>query len=322
MPRTILVQLDGSTQSEMAITHAASLARGLGASLHLVRVHLPVIAYATAEAAIAIPDPDLDEQVRAAAEKWLIAKAAAVKATVKLPVTFELRTGAPTDEVVRAAAERDASFIVCTTHGHGGWAPQWVGSVTDAIIRHAPCPVIAMSEKAVAGPPRIENILVPLDGTDTAAAILPYVRDLARTLDARVDLFRVVAPPWVGDALNALQSGDLDRFGIDAAADAAKVELDRAAQDLVVAGVHATSVVSVDTNPTRAILDRIAEVQPDLVAIATHGRGLSRLFMGSVADKVLRAGGKPVLSWRAPRHEQPEHQEAGMFATPFSSPAA
>jgi nucleotide-binding universal stress UspA family protein len=322
MPRTILVPLDGSTQSEMAITHAASLARALGASLHLVRVHLPVIAYATAEAAIAIPDPDLDEQVRAAAEKWLIAKAAAVKATVRLPVTFELRTGAPTDEVVRAAAERDAAFIVCTTHGHGGWAPQWVGSVTDAIIRHAPCPVIAMSEQAVAGPARIENILVPLDGTDTAAAILPYARDLARALGARVDLFRVVAPPWVGDALNALQSGDLDRFGIDAAADAAKVELDRAAQDLVVAGVHATSVVSVDTNPTRAILDRIAEAQPDLVAIATHGRGLSRLFMGSVADKVLRAGGKPVLSWRAPRHEQPEHQEAGMFATPFSSPAA
>lgn len=322
MARTILVPLDGSTASEMAMPHAANLARGIGASLHLVRVHLPVLAYATAEAAVSIPDPDLDAKVREASEKWLVAKASEVKSNFKLGVTFEIRVGAPTDEVVRAAQERDAAFIVCTTHGHGGWAPQWLGSVTDAIVRHAPCPVLAMSEKAVAGPPQITNILVPMDGSGTAAAILPHVRDLARMMNARVDLFRVVAPPWVGDAFNALQSAEVDRFDIDPAADSAKVALERVARDLIVAGIHATSLVSVATNPTRAILDRIAEAQPDVVAIATHGRGLSRLFMGSVSDKVLRAGGKPTLCWRAPRPEYPEPEEARMFATSFASPAA
>lgn len=323
MSRLIVVPLDGSAESATAIAHAAYMARALDASLHLVRVHLPVIVFMTAEAPIATLDPALDEQVRSAAERWLIGKATEVKSRFTLPVTFELRVGVPADEVVQAATERHATLIVCTTHGHGGWAPQWVGSVTDAIIRHATCPVLAMSRQAVAEKPRVGSILVPLDGTETAAAILPHVRDLARAFDARVDLFRVVAPPWVGDAINALQSGDVDRFGIHAAADAAKVGLERTASDLAASGVHTTSAVSIDTNPTRAILDRVNEVQPDLVAIATRGRGLARIFMGSVADKVLRASGKPVLCWRPPpAPDQPGQRDARMFATASSSPAA
>lgn len=322
MKRTILVPLDGSSVSDMALPHAANLARELGASLHLVRVHLPVIAFAGAEAPVAIPDPDLDATVREASLKWLEEQAAHVRSTYKVDVSSDLRTGAPTHEVVTAAEERDAAFIVCTTHGHGGWAPQWLGSVADAIVRRAPCPVLAMTEKSAADPPAIHNILVPIDGSETAASILPHVRDLARAMNARVHLFRVVAPPWVGDALNALQSGRVDRFGIDPAADVAKVELDRVARELDAEGVRTTAVVSVATNPTRAILDRIAETQPDVVAIATHGRGLSRLFMGSVADKVLRAGGKPTLCWRAPHPDYVEPAEVGMFATAVSGPTA
>jgi nucleotide-binding universal stress UspA family protein len=321
MSRLILVPLDGSTLSEKAIPRAAHLARALGASLHLVRVHIPVLAYATAEAAVAIPDPALDEKIRQSAEQWLIKKAAELKASLKLDVTFELRVGTPAEEVVAAARERHADYIVCTTHGHGGWAPQWLGSVADAIVRHSACPVLAMSESSVDAPLEFKRILVPLDGSDTAAAILPFVREIASITDATVDLFRVVSPPWVGDVINALQTSPIDRFGIDPAADVAKIELERTARDLVAAGIRATSTVEVATNPTRAILDRIAETKPDLVAISTHGRGLSRLFMGSVADKVLRGGGRPVLCWRAPHVGNEAARSARMFATAASGPS-
>ncbi len=321
MNRLILVPLDGSTLSEQAVPRAAHLARALGGSLHLVRVHIPVLSYATAESAVAIPDPALDEKVRQSAEQWLVRKAAELKATHKLDVTFELRVGAPAEEVVAAAKERHADYIVCTTHGHGGWAPQWLGSVADAIVRRSACPVLAMSENSVDAPLELKRILVPLDGSETSAAILPFVREIASITDATVDLFRVVSPPWVGDVLNALQTTQIDRFGIDPTADMAKIELDRVARDLVAAGVHATSTVEVATNPTRAILDRIAATGPDLVAMSNHGRGLSRLFMGSVADKVLRGGGRPVLCWRAPHvDEKPGGPSARMFATAASGP--
>lgn len=322
MSHPIILPLDGSDLAESAVPRAAAIARATKEPLHVVRVHVPVLAYAAAESPVAIPDPIWDAKVKEAAEEWLVQKASALKAELDMPVTFELRIGSPADEIVAAATERNARFIVCTTHGHGGWAAQWIGSVTDAVIRHAPCPVIAMSESAIDAPATLRRILVTLDGSRTAAAILPHVRTLANATGATVDLYRVVAPPWAGDVLNAVQSGRVDRFGIDPAADVAKTELDRVAEEFIYSGVHATATVEVASNPTRAILDRIGDIKPDLVAMSTHGRGLSRLFMGSVADKVLRAGGRPVLCWRAPREIQDEPDQARMFATSVSGPAA
>ena len=321
MTRPIIVPLDGSSQAESAIPHAAELARLMRTSLHLVRVHVPVFAYAASESPVAIPDPAWDEQVRQAALQHITSRAADLRGRVAVPLTFELRIGSPSEQVVESAREHDATAIVCTTHGHGGWAPQWLGSVTDGIVRHAHCPVLAMSEAAVKRPPRFKKILVPLDGSASADRILPFVRDVALSNDAFVDLFRVVAPPWVGDALNDVQSGRLDPFGVDPAADQAKHELERNASDLVYHGIHAASTVEVSTNPTRSILDRIALTEPDLVAMTTHGRGLSRFFVGSVADKVLRAGGHPVLCWRPP-HEPAVPGEVEMFASAVSAPTA
>lgn len=304
MTRDIIVPLDGSLQADAAIPHAVELARAMQAGLHLIRVHVPVLAYMASESPLAIPDPAWDERVRAMADDWLTAKTAQVRGAVALPVTFELCIGSPVEQIVAVAKDRDACAIVCTTHGHGGWAPQWVGSVTDGIVRHAHCPVLAMSEQAVRRVPRMGRILVPLDGSNTGARILPLVQAIALASDASVDLYRVVSPPWVGDAINALQSGSVDPFGVDPQADAAKHELERAAQTMIYHGVRATSTVEVATNPTRAILERIALTDPDALALTTHGRGVSRVFMGSVADKLLRAGGRPTLCWKPPVEAQ------------------
>lgn len=59
-----------------------------------------------------------------------------------------------------------------------------------------------------------------------------------------------------------------------------------------------------DAHTARAILQYAAESGADLVAMETHGRsGLSRLLLGSVADKVVRGSGVPVLVHR-PRMEE------------------
>ncbi|MBM4194367.1 MAG: universal stress protein [Gemmatimonadetes bacterium] len=300
MPRDILIPLDGSATADAAIRHAEALARAYGGGLHLVRVYTPITAFVPSESPVAIPDPNWDKAARENAQEWIVKAAASVRARVAVPVTYELRIGDPVDEIVAAARAHDVAMIACTTHGHGGWAPQWLGSVTDGIVRRAHCPVYAMSESAVKRTPGIKRILMPLDGSRTAAAVIPFVRDLAIRTKATVDIYRVVAPPWVGDALNAVQGGHVDPFNIDPVADQAKHEIERIAQDFVYACVHATSTVEVATVPIRAILERVTATDPDIVALSTHGRGLSRLFMGSVADKVLRAGGRPTFCWRPP----------------------
>ena len=56
----------------------------------------------------------------------------------------------------------------------------------------------------------------------------------------------------------------------------------------------ATDVV-VEGSAAHAILDYARTHEVDVIAMSTHGRGASRLVMGSVADKVVRGGGVPVL---------------------------
>jgi nucleotide-binding universal stress UspA family protein len=60
--------------------------------------------------------------------------------------------------------------------------------------------------------------------------------------------------------------------------------------------------VVVDDNVARVIIDTAEQKHADLVAMATHARGLSRLVIASVADKVVRGGPGAVLLIR-PQHD-------------------
>jgi len=315
----LLIPLDGSPLADAAIPHAAEIARRLFGGLHLVRVFTPMSTLgAPPEAAALIPDPAWNERMEADARIWLERRAEAVRAATGLAVTHELRVGGAVDEIVAAANERKASAIVCSTHGLGGWALRWLGSVADGVIRHAACPVLAMSEDAVARPVDVTKILLLHDGSDISDAMVPHTAWLARAFGASIDVLRVVAPPWVGDAFTTLREGGEDPFGIDAFADEAKHQIELVAARLRGEGFTVTSSVVVNVSPSRAILEHVETSAPDVVALATYGRGLSRLFLGSVADKVLRAGARPVLCFRPARYvvETVEHEERLMASTP------
>ena len=86
-------------------------------------------------------------------------------------------------------------------------------------------------------------------------------------------------------------------------AEKAKGDIDAAAAPLRAGGMKVEATVIVHTNPARALIEHIEQTGADLVAMATHGRGMSRLFVGSVVDKVLRAGGRPSLIMRPPTCE-------------------
>lgn len=319
MSNIILVPLDGSTLADAAVPHAVALARGLGAALRVIRVHEPMGPMTVEPQAIAIPDPRIEDEIVATQRAWLDARVQNIRASCGLPVTSEFRVGRAGDEIVRAAADCGASMIVCTTHGSGGWAPQWIGSVTDYVLRHAVSPVLAMSAAAADRPTKPESVLVLLDGSEFAASILPEVTAFAKAFGARIELFRVVAPPWVGDS-EVLIPPEVDRFGIDVFAENAKRELDAIAEDLRKQGLTVTSTVDVRNRVTRRILEHIEACNPDVVALATHGRGFVRLLFGSVADKVLRSGSRPMLCVR-PRRAAVREAVRGIESRAASAPA-
>jgi len=306
MSKHLLVPLDGSPLADAAMLPAAEIARRLGLDVVLVRVHVPIgLPSYPSEFPIYLPDPALEARVRSDADAWLRKRAADLAHATSLPVSAALCVGDPAEEIVAEATRQRAQLIVCGTHGVGGLAPHWIGSVADAVVRHAPCPVLVLPSGAVSRSDALRNVLVLLDGSNVSDAILPHAAWLAGAFTAELELLSVVAPPWTNDSLATLTAGDEDAFGIDAHATAAKEHLDRIAADLRNAGLRVRTSVVVDATPTRRILEHIAHANPDAVALATHGRGFSRLFLGSVADKVLRSCGRPVLLLR-PARESPE----------------
>src|SRR5262245_47902505 len=142
------------------------------------------------------------------------------------------------------------------------------------------------------------RMLVPLDGSTQAEAILPLVEQVAGPLEADVILLRVVEPV---SAAEAIASGGVvapDTFMHHELE--AKRYLSQIEPQLSKKGVRVRTRIAFGP-PAEAILGAIKTSGADLVAMTTHGRsGLGRALFGSEAESVLRASPVPVLMIRTP----------------------
>lgn len=301
MLRSILVPVDGSSLAERALPAALDIARRAGGSVTLLRVHVPLaIVGATAEGVFTQDMLAADDALRERARTYTSDLAGRLGAEWGVRVEARVEDGSPAGLITEVAEQVNANLVIMTTHGAGGFAPGWLGSVADAVIRHSHRPVLAMPENDAQAHQAFtpKRIMMPLDGSARADGIIPAARDLAHLFGATIDIVRMVAPYVPGDVASALAADRPDPYGIDAETAAAKASLDNVVAGLQEAGVTSRSTVRVELSPVRALLDHIKETDPDCVAIATQGRGLSRLFVGSVADKLIRGAQRPVLVLR------------------------
>jgi nucleotide-binding universal stress UspA family protein len=138
------------------------------------------------------------------------------------------------------------------------------------------------------------HILVPHDFSATAEAALSYATALALKLGARITVLNVYELPsyGYGEALGFTAEilSDIQR----ASEEGVKIAADRARS----AGVEVNDAVR--QGPAWSEIDAAAnELGVDLIVMGTHGRkGLSRAFLGSVAEKVVRTAPCPVLAVR------------------------
>jgi nucleotide-binding universal stress UspA family protein len=138
-----------------------------------------------------------------------------------------------------------------------------------------------------------ERVLLPLDGSEPAEAILPFAEKIAGPSDAEVLLLRVVAPVTAAAALAAadpLGSDLLHLRRVEAGQYVTKV-----AERLGEKGLRVRTLVTLGDPAPEIVLAAEAH-GADLIAMATHARGaLGRAVFGSVADAVLRDAPVPVL---------------------------
>jgi nucleotide-binding universal stress UspA family protein len=312
MYRNILVPLDGSPFGEHALPLALGLARRSGAAVQLVHVAAPVeIAYTES---LFITEADLAERIQARLRAYLDAVAQRAEAAAGVRVTPVLLEGGITEQIRRRAAELPADLVVMTTHGRGPLGRFWLGSVADELLRRLAVPLLLVrphaGEPDLAAEPPLEHLLVPLDGSELAERMLEPAVALGRLTAADYTLLRVIKPvlpvaPGLGGVagltLDDKAQGLLERTRAvhRQLCREAQSYLDRVAGGLEARGLRVRTRVAVEEQPAVAILNEAVPPGVDAVALETHGRrGLSRLLLGSVADKVIRGAAVPVLVHR------------------------
>lgn len=308
MYQTILVPLDGSPFAEQALPLALALARQAGAALRLVHVREPQAPQPAVPSTSGEPYP------------WQLAQL--IAGTTDLGVEGVLLEGKASDELVGYIAREGIELACIATHGRGGLSRTRLGSTADELIRHLRIPVVAMrpmeeremGEAAAGGAAGggsalaiarhltthkpIERILVPLDGSPLAEAVLGHVVALDNSA-LQVSLVQAIPAPVPNDPASLSLVLTTDQSTIEAELTAALAYLDRVADRISRHVRRVDTAVLLEPQPLAAILDYADQHEVDMIAIATHGRGgLGRLALGSMADKILRAANVPVLVFR------------------------
>jgi universal stress protein A len=144
--RNILVPTDFSAASQEAIRYAYELGVSLGATLHVVHVlENPFAPGAFMEMYTPPPAEYFTDLERQAEER--LRKCLTEEQRQRCRAVLTTRLGVPSAEILDRLAEEPAiDLVVMATHGRGGVARLVMGSVTDKVIRAAPCPVLTMRE--------------------------------------------------------------------------------------------------------------------------------------------------------------------------------
>jgi nucleotide-binding universal stress UspA family protein len=281
----ILVPLDPTPFSEQVLVHVERLLHKEDSLVELFAVVVPML-----EGKTEAEDKERLVNLRLNQARRRVGEVAAKLEEQGVRVVQDVQMGDPADQILRKAeADPPPSLIAMATHGRTG-PVRWVrGSVAERVLRHSNVPLLLCNPDNQNGESaRFKKILVPLDGSDNSAGILPLVEEFARRYEAELVLCRVGAL-----AAAAVPYGEMIGPPI------MLPELEEGLLPLVDRlkgnGHQVTTHVSLG-DPASEILAAVDRLDIDLVAMTTHGHtGIDRWLFGSVAENVLRHCQAPLL---------------------------
>ncbi len=298
----ILVPLDGSELAERALNPALTLAQQVKGEAILLSV--PVLKQMFVSGgngySLMLPEESLQESqqemmgyLQTVAQNW---------AFPDVTLRTEVISGDEASVIVETAAAENVDLIVMSTHGYSGLTRWMLGSITEKVLRAAPCPVLVVRSLD-----SISRILITLDGSELAEYSLEPGLEFARRFGGEVTLLRV----------EQSMKSPLTRFGQPQITgetqredklqkkiyEIAKIYLARLVESHRRAGQHIETAVSINS-PADGILDFAELNQTDLIVMSTHGRtGLAHWVYGSITEKVLRGATCAMLIIRPPAGE-------------------
>jgi nucleotide-binding universal stress UspA family protein len=287
-PTKVLLTTDGSREAELAAATAADLVNGTNSELHVVHVgpFMPML-FSTME----------EEPARMAREarKTLDDAVGRIEAAGSEVEQAHLKVGGASEEIVALAEELGAGLIVMGNRGRGGVRRALMGSVSDAVVRHAHCPVLVVRADPIVFPTKI---LVATDGSREAELASSSAADLAERTGSELHVVYVGHMPPVfyeSPGAWALDPDLRGRMG-ERAEEGARTKLDEQVQRVREAGGEVAGAHARLGRPDAEIVGLAEELGAGLIVLGSRGLGpLRSALMGSVSHSVVRHARCPVL---------------------------
>jgi nucleotide-binding universal stress UspA family protein len=292
--KRVLCPVDFSECSRRALDHATALARWYEARLAILHVS-PL-----GPTALGFP-PSVNPATFEAIEPEVLRAELlrfAQTAAGQVPADAVVRQGDAARVILDEAASTAADLLVLGTHGRHGFERWVLGSVTEKVLRRAPCPVLTVPPLAAgaepSGPP-YRRILCPVDFSASSDEALRYALSLAEEAKARLAVLHVIE--WFAEqgrrehrpfnpALQQLLEDD------------ARARLATAIPAEARAWCEPEERVRCG-KPYRVILREAEDERSDVIVLGVHGRGaIDRMLFGSTTNQVVRQATCPVLTVR------------------------
>ena len=297
MTRSILLATDFSKPARRVYSYALSLASIFKARLILLHVVEAPPGFETwSPAARRSLGPLKTRALLELGRMARLAKDNGVTAEHRLVIDI------PEDGILNIAGKIRADLIAIGTHGRTGWDRLRLGSVAEAVLRKAGCPVLTVQVGSFADAPvrrhrpKWHRFLVPIDFTASSDAALRFAAMLAEQLHAQISVVHVF-DPWAAVGQDDVRVRELKTHKL-----AKRVQKVMSASKSDLSGFN---IMVAPGDAVEVILDRATREMADLIVMGTQGRrGLQRLVLGSVAESVVRRAGCPVLVVKAAKRSR------------------
>jgi nucleotide-binding universal stress UspA family protein len=282
--RTIVAGVATVSPDDSALTESLGLAERLGAELHLVHVCQPddedVREYRRTH-----PDADAGDLYREGVRSRLeaqVQESAGARPRVRTVVV----DGNAEEVIPRVAEEVGADLMILGASRRGGVATTFLGSTAQNVLRAARVPVVVLRRERYHPP--MHRVLAATDLSGHSARALrlglPIARELAGGGEVQARALFVTGPDYAAELVE----------GEFASAERALPKLEEFLRSTLPG--EALEPRAAVGNAGREIVNHAGEWQADVVVLGTHGRkGVRRLFVGSVAETVLRGAPCSVL---------------------------
>ncbi|MCP4124951.1 MAG: universal stress protein [Bacteroidetes bacterium] len=276
--KKILVPVDFSKCSDIALQQASRIAKVLSAEVHLYHVaslHPYWRDLSTSDKAAYKENEELASKIE---ENLLSRKSKLLSQGVEVKVSYN--HGHVIENIIKYSTTNEVDLMVIGTHGMSGYKEWMIGSNAQKILRNVTCPVIAIKQTPVNK--GFDQIAFVSDFHEGNMAAFNKTLDFAKAFNSGVTIINMDEPGFFSDPVLVIKKA-MREFQDVAKSRGLNCDIKRITDDGFEEGLR----------------KQIKENEIDLVVIPTHGRGpIARLFLSSIAEAVVNHMQTPVMTIR------------------------